>query len=660
MNKSEKNKYLKTVLSEKRLMEIKPAKGELSDENLVKAMTVNENLKAWGYTLKPRDIVKLSKSKSLDNFVIDFEKLLDEIPAKPMYPDFPKQVMNIDEAVFRFHQMLHYFSTYGMEFLYGEPVLKGWLPDVEDTEKVENDEKLLPEKVIELAEGIDIFKKPLLSILAKRERMTLPEHLIVEGAMTNVSKKTIQNLEIPFKENFLTLSYMILNTYSREDAVETLFKLCQHSGDAFRVANYYIGKKHYKLRTSQKKTLVKLLDKFENIDFESNLLLSNKKSKKVHIMLNYLDFSLYSRNKAHLESVRMFRNGELQSWQGKVEYLLLNNKDEALDVIAKRPGMMLRMVSRLIRLGYNPQDIETRLKAGASQLSTQTLITVLNKLTSTEEGIAVGTILKSVLIEKFKNIKLPFESKKVFIDEGLYSFKYSRLNCNDKSEQGGYIQSGLAYKIPENVDYLRFFVYWNSDERVDLDLHAKAVTKDDEFFEISYYSNFRKYGIVHSGDVVESDAAEFIDIDLKAPLSKVLLSINSFTGQLFKNIETCFTGMLAVKSLDETVKLYNKENCFFSHNLEGRSCYIKYGVIDVENRILSFDGTEGMSRDIRASFQDESPVQFSLLEYLNILLSQNNVEIVQNKEDADYIITLDKSLVENGISLIDNNFYFDE
>ena len=42
-----------------------------------------------------------------------------------------------------FHQVLHYFSTYGAEMFTGIKVSKGWLPYVEDTEKTESDNQLL-------------------------------------------------------------------------------------------------------------------------------------------------------------------------------------------------------------------------------------------------------------------------------------------------------------------------------------------------------------------------------------------------------------------------------------------------------------------------------------------------------------------------------------
>ena len=92
---------------------------ELNDDSIVRAITDNENLISLGYCLKPTDIISLART---DDFSIyETVKNYDEkVDAKPMYPDFPTQVMEMDEATFRFHQMVHGFPWFGLGF--SEPV----------------------------------------------------------------------------------------------------------------------------------------------------------------------------------------------------------------------------------------------------------------------------------------------------------------------------------------------------------------------------------------------------------------------------------------------------------------------------------------------------------------------------------------------------------
>ena len=92
----------------------KPAKADsfvpqlLSDDRITQAMTVNEELRNLGYTLKPADILRLAASRSMTGFAQHFRSLMPSVDAPPMYPDFPEQVMKMEEAEFRMHQMIHY------------------------------------------------------------------------------------------------------------------------------------------------------------------------------------------------------------------------------------------------------------------------------------------------------------------------------------------------------------------------------------------------------------------------------------------------------------------------------------------------------------------------------------------------------------------------
>ena len=108
--------------------------------------------------------------------------------------------------------------------------------------------------------------------------------------------------------------------------------------------------------------------------------------------------------------------------------------------------------------------------------------------------------------------------KKVFVKAEEFELSYSRLEGGKKSSEGGYLPSGMAIRIPEEVKRLRFFVYWNDKNRVDVDLHAAAYDLEGEFIHVGWDAHFNKSGIVHSGDITHSNAAEYIDIDMAAPL----------------------------------------------------------------------------------------------------------------------------------------------
>ena len=90
-----------------------------------------------------------------------------------------------------------------------------------------------------------------------------------------------------------------------------------------------------------------------------------------------------------MEAVNELRDGTLRSWESVAKSMLMSGNDGALDFVAQRPGMMLRMVAWLMRLGYTQEDIVERLSDKAAALSMQTLVTNMNyfgKLTVEERA----------------------------------------------------------------------------------------------------------------------------------------------------------------------------------------------------------------------------------------------------------------------------------
>lgn len=625
----------------------------LTHENLIKAITLNENLLSLGYTLTAKDIITLATSPSLDTFYSSIKSIIPNIKAKPMYPNFPQQVMKMDEATYRFHQMVHYFSTYGLESMLPVEICKGWLPSVEDTEKIKEDDTLLEAKVLRLLPCKLQYQTPYTLSVSKTERMTAMEREIVRHACTEIPLKILQETPIPFKENLLELSWILFNTLEKKSFQNTLSKICKHTGDVLRVIAYIYKRNHYHFKTSQKRMLVQVLERYSPADLETNLMLSWKKREENIKILQGIDYQNYSRSLPHMNAVKKLRNKELRSWNGQVDAMLKIKDENAVSFIGQRPGMLLRMMAWLMRLGYDKESIKKELINHCEDLSMPTLITVLTYFgghEEREEAEGIYEVLSEVLFEKMKHLKTLLQNKKVYVDEGNFSMIDSIVECSSKSDEGGYIRSGLAIKIPENVQRLRFFVYWNDKHRVDIDLHANAFDKEGNAFHVGWYEEYHKNGIVTSGDITHSNAAEYIDIDMTKNVARVDAQIDIYDGKRsFKEIEECFVGMMAVNQLGEDVKLYNPKNCFFSHYLRSQLDYMNYGFIDVDKRLLIFGG--------KNRIEDLYSSKFNLKVYVDLLCLAQGAKKVSNKEDAEIILSVDKREEENSVSLLDNNFF---
>ena len=673
------NRYEKLLFDQLRLMTYIPGDNPVDDESLTKVVTLNENLLAYGYTLSAKDFFALAKSPSLNNFFHSFRGLLTTVRAKPMYPNFPKRVMEISEAKFRMHQAIHYFSTYGIELFYGVKVSEGWLPSEADTEKTRDDTRLLAAKVLGLIPEEEKFSRPVKAILGKKESMTAPEKQIITHAIPRLSAEFLAGLDIPFKSNLLGVFNQIFNL-KNENRSDYLFAICKHTGDVLKCLDYALTRSGYHFRTSQKRLAVKLLERYSPEDFSANLVLSGKKAERALLVLQYLDYNIYSRSEKHKTAVHDLRNGNLRSWESAVHGMIARKNSNTLEFIAQRPGMMLRMITLLYRNGYSIDEIEKALDGKENKLSTQTLVTLLNFFGGKtrvinfensleyademdfikrfkEESKLIYPMLERLLAKRLSYNESPLAGKKVALNFADFSLEHSELLFNSKSDEGGYIRSGLAYSIPSDAKYIRFFVYWNDKTRVDIDLHASAKSLSGQSITVGWNSKFRDKGILTSGDITHSDAAEYVDVDLNADLSTVSLNINIYSGpDGFNKIDECYVGIMAVDSIAEDVKLYNAANCFFTHQLKTDNTRIIYGDIDVENRVLRFDG-------IPCNDYYQTPPhiekQFNLKRYLELLFMAQNITLCENKEDADVVLVMGKPQDDKEISLIDGNFFTD-
>lgn len=658
--------YHKLLLDELRLVVYEKGDAPLTEALLTKAVTLNENLKALGYTLSPADIAALAVSPSLDGFYETVKGMLGTADAAPMYPGFPRQVMELEEAVLRFHQAVHYFSTYGLELLFGGEVQRGWLPCPGDGGKKAGQDTVLPEKVIRLLPAGEAYLEPLGRILSRRERMTLPERQLVRKAMANIAPEEAASLTVPFKENLKALYAIVFDLPDRESAMGILRGLCKHTGDVLACIGVLLGRHRFHFRTSQKRFLVKLLESYPAADLRANLVLSGRNARRNIVLLNYIDYSVYSRSEAHMEAVNALRDGKLRSWESVAKAMLTSGAEGTLDFLAQRPGMMLRMVAWLLRSGYDRDAILARLTAKAEALSLQTLVTNLNyfgKLTGEERADAATlfSLFEQLLRVRMAGMDTVLRGKKVALAMPEFDLEVSELHCNDRSPEGGFIRSGIAYRLPEGIEALRFFVYWNDKTRVDIDLHAGYTDLDGQFHHVGWNRSFRDGGVVFSGDITHSNAAEYIDIDLSAPIDKVNANIHLYSGKPgFQAVDTCYVGMQAIpKGQRDGYALFKEANCFFSHRLRQDCATIHYGYIDVPNRCIVFDGVpRAWDYDWYGGLGQRRGA-FSLRRYLELLLEAQQATVCDVSQ-ADVVLVMGKASSEKELSLVDANFFLEQ
>lgn len=431
------------------------------------------------------------------------------------------------------------------------------------------------------------------------------------------------------------------------------------------------------LTTAQKRVFVDVLESFPTSSLKENLSLKCERNK---YLLGALSYNKLSKSKKHAEAVKSLRDNNLKSWNGRLEEKLklaqsdTQFKPDALNFLSQRPGIMIRMLVRLYRLGYTQDDLKQVMlnETFLSSLSYQTLVSNLQyfgqnindiyKDTNNIEGkegremeiTFAYDIFYEVLKAKMRELETPLKDKKVFLDNNMYNLDHSIIETNAKGADDTYFRSGLAFDIPEEVKRLRFFIYWNDKKNIDIDLHSYGMTTDNKSIHIGWNADFNHMGITFSGDIRHSNAAEYIDIDLEKAKDNQIAYINNdvrlFSGASnFREVKEVFTGMMAVSDNSKNIKLYNSQNVFFRHDLNALTTELNYSYIDIANRILRLKG----QRDLKST-------KFSLNEYLHLLYETQNIKLIDNKDDAEIILTIEKvNDTEKGISLLDENFFFE-
>ncbi|MBR4445086.1 MAG: hypothetical protein IKS37_04250 [Solobacterium sp.] len=651
-------------------------KQSLSDEAMVEAVTMNEKLShEAGYIFAPKDLVTIAKAGIAEAVYRKVMAYLPQVKGKPMYPDFPAQVMDISEAEFRFHQYVHYFSTYGMEYFFDVEVHHGWLPaedataGITETAKTKEDVTMLNAKVIELVPASEAHYRAYAGILSRRERMSQPQEELLKEAVINVSLEEMQKTPVKFKENMEVLFAIVMDTYTGLERLERLASLCQHTGDVLRGFDRVLHVHKFDVPTSIKRAVVQLLERYPIADFQGNIMLSRTRREDTLTLLQMMDYNTYSRSPKHKEAVQALRDKKLRTWESRFVELLHNDPSAALEFVGQRPGVLLRKVNQLIQAGICSGDIVHALCEKADQLSTQTLVRLCECFSDADmlaerwkdkDIELLEDVFCTVLLAKLTKMHTPLQGKKVYIDEEQYDFANSYIETNEKSQEGGYIRSGMAFHIPDDAAVVRFFTYWNDPRRIDIDLHAFMVNAKKEIEHIGWNADFRNDCAVHSGDITHSNAAEYIDIDMQkakeAGISHIGAHIHSYTQATFDQIQEVLVGMMAVSKLglETDVKLYAPKNCFFYHELNTNTYHLLYGRIDIQRNILTFMGKD------EVFVPNAMPIpRFSLTDYLHLLLEAQNASLVSSTEEADIILKQGKPVNDKDISLADANYFMD-
>ena len=599
-------KRLNAILIRRRGLVLVPSSG--SDGRTPKAVVAsfNLNLQDLGYTLTPRVIGRLSKLpedecvRFLDGTMDTLKELKGVRSYRPMYPNFPQQVIDASDAELYINAILHYFSTFVADATGDKGCV--WLPKYRKDRREPLDEKVQL-RVISLGDGT--------------EPMELGRQLATSNAsLSDTDKEDLRFLfaeffdalpeGIPNKENLAFLGGVLFSKGAADfgpyfrTATDVLRLAVALSGGDVSLAEPCLFRK---FRREERRRLLALLDQCGNLG--EDLLRWEGRWLRLGEKLHPGDY--FQRYYQAFKAINDLRNGTSpQTFRSKVEEAVRSGHvKDAVRLLKDRPGEFGRRLDHILRKARTKAaraEAVHAFLAHAGTASTPVLLQMMAHFDHRSEG-GERTVFPKGSIAKVQTIPaLPEMDKalsrtaslgirrvlrrrfsalpplgKVYLDPGLKDFllPFSQRSASkslrtlvrgsrapfgfgDKNtvrlfiwwkDTKGPVADEEAGNSPDLLSYR-----WNYDTRVDLDL--SAVFYDSEWREkgeVTYYQLRcgRGNGFSwHSGDITSAPkgASEFIDIDIGKALAHgvryVLMSVNGYTQQNFCDLPECYAGWM--------------------------------------------------------------------------------------------------------------------
>ncbi|NOU99407.1 TerD family protein [Paenibacillus planticolens] len=545
--------------------------------------TAMKNIEYLGFTFS-KELMEVLQTLSIEMFTELYHQLAKDLKSivganvifKPMYPDFPKQVMLASTAELYINAMCHYLT-----FQLPEHVALDRFPLLDQVDL----------EVIDLGSSED-FDRVIRNLIEAKGSISESDREDIEWVIsTSDDLSTVLPDEIPMKEN---VGFVIGALLKYEKAnIKHIAKYMKTATDVLRLAvalsdgdvSLATNTKFRKFKRPERRLLLELLEQCGN-RVEDMLRYKNRWIRLGEILHPAEYKSKYNGCKEAFDILR--NNKPFETFGGRVEHALrMQDTSLAADLLKNRAGEFARRLDHLLRINEDFSPVVEKFAAIAMNVSTPVLLQVMAHFSHRQErhdmrtffpkgnvakavaipntlpdieGSACETIVqtcKNTLISRFA--KLPSLGD-VYVDVRLrqYVMPFSQRSASKALRT---IVRGSRIEMAAG-DTIRFFLWWKEGNvngkhtgRVDIDLSAVMYDEHWQYVEHISYTNLRsnKYNAAHSGDITSAPfgACEFIDLDIPSIVKYggryVVASLNSFTEQPYCDLPECFAGWMMRK-----------------------------------------------------------------------------------------------------------------
>lgn len=561
------------------------------DTNTSYVCTICKNIENLGYVFSEVLFEALTTLtiKELGSFYINLVEVLEDIKGadvqyNPMYPNFPKQVMELDEVELYINAIIHYWSNGSL------------LP-------VTKKEKRLPlfdEGTIEVLEigSLDDLKQIFVNLVNSKTSLSESDKNDLEWFFKEMNALVYECMPetIPLKENVALISKLLMQYMDERTAIDKISVYVKTATDVLRLATALSdgdisladNTKYKSFSRKERRILLGLLENCGSI--EEDMVRFKTKWIRLGEKLHPGEFSKQKYMKTHRAFYKLRNNKKITTFNGRVDACLKEDDiEQALKLLVKRPGELARKLDFLLRTINNKNLVINSFNRVAANVATPVLLQIRqhfinrnvnqeyrvffpkgqlaksynlkNNLPEIEEKYckAIVSICENALIENYKQKDF---MGNVYLAEELknYVVPFSQRSASKVSKT---ITRGSRIKLDPNTKIVRGFIWWTNhcegqwdNQRVDIDLSAAIFDEKWRYKDHVSYTNLcsTTYNAYHSGDIVNggvpngNGVAEFIDIDIDSIIKYgaryVVFQVYCFSGYPFSVLENARFGWM--------------------------------------------------------------------------------------------------------------------
>jgi stress response protein SCP2 len=504
------------------------------------------------------------------------ERVGDSVKYRPMYPNFPQQVMDASDAELYINALLHYFGDWVGVRIMPQYEKEDRPPLLESTElrviTVADDAK-----IHELLGGL-MSSRTSISEADRQEvaryikhfgsHATIPDEFNHKEIMAFVVKTILDNnIDIDINRYFKTATDVLRLAVAMSDGDVSL-------------------KDNTKFINFKRKTRRLLLSLLESCgEIAEDMYIYRMRWIRLGERLHPGDYKeKYPKTIKAFDKIR--DDLPIERYNSLVEkYIEEKDIDKLLPLLAQRPGYFARRLDHILRIAPESKNRAfmvtrtiLRFRDVACKVSTPVLLQLKAHFSDRDNldyrvFFPKGSVAKMhVKKDKLKRIKKSickevvavcdyalmrqYASRenlgKVYIQEELkdYIVPFSQRSASKALKT---LVRGSKIDIPIGKDTIRYFIHWKDIEnyiRVDIDLSSIMFDADWNYKRHISYTNLRSGEGCHSGDITSAPdgACEFIDLSMESMIDSgiryVIMSVFSYSRQPFNTVPELFAGWM--------------------------------------------------------------------------------------------------------------------